>query len=120
MRMIESRASPFGIKRTMLVENTQNPKYKGSVICYMYEGEADGPPVGYQVFYDATIADVVQYLEEACGVERTEWSQIPDQLPGCLEEWISPVRLYRDQNGEHVSGEFERLENGTWTRFHGK
>jgi hypothetical protein len=83
----------------------------------MYDGAEDGPPLGFQVFYDATIDEVITYFDEECGVEPSVWSPIPDQLPGCLDEWIAPVRAFQDENGKVVAGAYERLESENWIKF---
>lgn len=113
MRFISKKVSEFGTKRLMLVENPQDEKYAGAILCFMYRGEEDGYPETGQLFFGEKVEDVIDYLVENCDASP-EWSTIPDQLPGCLDDWIAPVRVSRGKNGEMLQDRFQRLEGDRW------
>jgi hypothetical protein len=101
----------------MLVDNPQDERYKGGVLCFMYRGNEDGPSEAVH-FYDGwTIDQVIVELEETCERNRADWSTIPDQLLGCQDDWIAPVRIARDEQGHPIPGVWEKLVAGQWIRF---
>lgn len=116
MRMISKKVSEFGTKRLMLVENPQEAKFAGAIVCFMYRGDDDGVPETAQLFYGETVDGIIDYLVENCDASPN-WSAIPDQIPGCLDEWIAPVRVARSQDGSVLHGTLERLEGETWMKF---
>jgi hypothetical protein len=117
MRYTSSRESPIGTKRMMLVEKPQDPLYHDGILCSMYDGADDRPPVAVHFFEGFTAAQVIAELEETSGRAASSWSSIPDQVVGCQDDWLGPVRAIRDEHGKAVRGQWERLEDGQWVRF---
>ncbi len=63
MRMVSISKSEYGTKRLMLVANPQINLRACDVVCFMYYGETDGPCEGSQLYYEASIDDVIRHLE---------------------------------------------------------
>jgi peptidyl-tRNA hydrolase len=61
--------------------------------------------------------EAVRYISDTYGIRSEDWSVIKDPLPGCQDDWISPVRVKARDNGAPEWGKFERLENGKWVDF---
>jgi hypothetical protein len=101
-------------KRVMLVEHSQDPRYQAGIVCYIYLQTADGPMEGGEFYPGYTIEQVQDELEELYALPRSDWIEIPDQLPGCLDDWIAPVRIAVSQTGELLPGQWEQLVEGTW------
>jgi hypothetical protein len=101
----------------MLVDNPQDERYKDGVVFFVYFGVEDAPPNGSHFYVGATIDQAIEHIEEAWDNPKLEWAVIPDQIPGCLDEWVGPVRKARDESGKSVYRAWERLEDGKWKRF---
>lgn len=114
MRKQSITTSEYGTKRMLLVDNPQDEQYRGAVVCYMYYGEEDGPALGFNLFYGGSIDQVIEELEEMSGQSGSSWSVIPDQVPGCADEWIAPARIARDERGEliRVRGNSSKATSG--------
>lgn len=52
----------------------------------------------------------LEWLREN-GVGPLEWSEVPEQEPGCWDDWLAPVRL--------DGGRWLRLIDGRWAEFEG-
>jgi hypothetical protein len=86
-------------------------KYGG----YCAEGE-DGPSMSATAY--PTVQDALEDLEEL-GLTGLQWQEFPDQLPGCQDDWLGPVRIYRDESGAKVFHRWQRLVDGEWVEFEG-
>jgi hypothetical protein len=117
MRKQSTTNSEYGTKRMMLVDNPQDERYRGAVVCYMYYGSEDGPALGFHLYYGGSIDQVIEEIEETTGRSGSSWSVIPDQIAGCADEWIAPVRMARNEQGGLIKGEWEKLEDGEWVRL---
>src|SRR5262245_42031169 len=117
MRYVSSWVSRVGVMRMMLVENPQAPSFRDGVLCFMYDGANDGPPVSAHFYEGFTVAQVVVELEETTGHDPSSWSPIPDQLAGCQDDWIGPVRAVRDDQGKVVHGQWEKNVDDRWVSF---
>jgi hypothetical protein len=62
----------------------------------------------------AALADV-----EDLGMTDLTWQEVPDQLPGCQDDWLGPVRIYRDESGAKGFHRWQRLVDGEWVEFEG-
>lgn len=118
MRHHNSVQQKYCLKRVMLVEKSQDPRYQGGVMMYGYvSGQSDGPADGGS-FYDCwTVEEVKAELEELYGYPADGWVTIPDQIDGCEDAWIAPVREARGEDGRYVRGTWEKLVDGQWVRF---
>jgi hypothetical protein len=117
MRKQSITTSEYGTRRMLLVDNPQDEQYRGAVVCYMYYGEEDGPALGCHLYSGGSIDQVIEELEEISGRSSLSWSVIPDQVPGCADEWIAPVRIARDERGQLIKGAWEKLEGNEWVRL---
>jgi len=117
MRLHSAKTTEYGTKRMMLVDNPQDEQYRGAVVCYAYFGERDGPSEGCHLYYGGPVEQVIEDLEEMTGRSRLSWTVIPDQLPGCADDWIAPVRIAQTERGEPIRGRWERFERGQWVRL---
>lgn len=118
MRYVSTTVSKHGTKRVMLVENPQDPRFHGGVLCFMYRGTEDGPPESCTFFDGFTVSLVMAELAEISPArDLASWSTIPDQAPGCLDEWVGPVRAVRNAKGVVTLGVWEKLVGGEWVRF---
>jgi hypothetical protein len=77
------------------------------VSVFLYRSLDDGP-CDCDYWYE-DMAGAERHAAEAIGVGEAEWRSVPDPHPGCLEDWLAPVRLVRDAAGHPVYGHFERL-----------
>lgn len=114
MRYISSEPSKFGTKLVMLVDNPHDQRFKEGVLCCMFRGDEDGAPESVHFYDGFTIDQTMDELEDACGIKRSDWSRIADQVSGCLDEWIAPVRIARNEEGEQISGMLEILVGDQW------
>ena len=74
------------------------------VVLYVYLIDEDGPcwqPLGF-----ATVEAARTFLEVETGFGPLAWRAIPDQRPGCRDDWIGPVR--------YVPPRFERHTEDGW------
>lgn len=85
--------------------------------CYvfLYDRTEDGPCT-YDYLQD-DIASAKSFCAEDYGIDECDWTLIHDLIPGCQQDWISPVRVAGRPEGSPRWGEFERLENGVWKRI---
>ena len=82
--------------------------------CYvfLYDTLEDAP-----CLYDYLQEDVASAKSqclEGYGISEDDWTPIGDLIPGCQQDWISPVRVVGCENGNPRWGQFEYLENGQW------
>ena len=104
----------------MLVTDPQPIPYSNSakvlVFLYMLD-EPDGPmftAVGF-----ANASEAVCYFRDEWGVEESVWHGIPDQLAGCLDDWIAPVRVFQAADGSREHHRWQRMADGVWVEFAG-
>lgn len=115
-----AKAQQTGITRMMLVTNPQPHPYRDPegiiVYAYMLE-ESDGPSFAAWPFQHAEGA--LAYLEDRWGITDSAWQVVPDQLPGCQDDWIGPVRIHQEEDGGKVFHRWQRLVDGEWVEFEG-
>jgi hypothetical protein len=106
--------------RMMLVTNPQPSQDRDPdaviVFAYMIEGP-DGPSFTAWPFLDSATA--LDYLRVHWGIQESDWQVVPDQLPGCQDDWIEPVRIYCAEDGGKVFHRWQRLVEGAWVEFEG-
>jgi hypothetical protein len=104
----------------MLVTNPQSDqaRYCNAVVLYAYMiEEPDGPSFTAWLYPDAEAA--LDHMREMWGIEAEVWQEIPDQLPGCQDDWIAPVRIPRAANGGKLYHQWEKLVDDEWVPVHG-
>ncbi len=107
-------------KRIIIATNPQSVRYypEGWVVMfigYWAEGE-DGPSMGGATY--PTVEDAFTDLEDL-EITGLTWQEFPDQLPGCQDDWLGPVRICRDESGAKVFHRWQRLVNDEWVEFEG-
>jgi hypothetical protein len=121
MRMVavvpDAIALRTGIQRLMLTTKPQSGPYPPNVVAlfgYMAK-DADGPSVMGSLYDDAETA--LNYVQDLWGVERSHWRTVADQVPGCEDDWLAPVRIFQDEDGVQISGRWQQLVDGCWVEF---
>jgi hypothetical protein len=118
MRYLAIRTNARGItRRVLLVDNPQDERYRGCIVSHTRMDAQDGPPHGGQVYQGYTLEELFQEFENDYDVRRDSWKEIPDQLPGCEDGWVGPVRQARNDQGVRIMGLWERLVDGEWVRI---
>jgi hypothetical protein len=113
-------AQRTAINRLMLVTNPQSSRYHDpdAVILYAYMiAEPDGPSFTAWVYPDAEAA--LDRMREMWGNAAEAWHELPDQIPGCQDDWIAPVRIPRAANGQRLYHQWEQLLDGAWVPIDG-
>lgn len=62
--------------------------------------------------YDGFYEDMVtaqKVAHERFGIDQSAWASIEDPPPGCQHDWIAPTRKKRDEAGNIVIAQFERV-----------
>ena len=77
------------------------------VSVFLYRSLDDGP-CDCDYWYE-DLAGAERHAAEALEVGDADWRLVPDPHPGCLDDWLAPVRVIRDSAGHPVYGQFERL-----------
>ncbi|NBV23732.1 MAG: hypothetical protein EBS05_17650 [Proteobacteria bacterium] len=72
----------------------------------------DGTGVGDHWFESMVQAEA--FCELRYGITAADWSEVPDPDPGCLHDWLAPVRTKLGADGAPQWGKLERRENGRW------
>ncbi len=103
----------------MLVTNPQNRPYlAGWVVVFAYMlDEEDAPSFTAWAFENMEAA--IERLKDF-GVEEEAWREIPDQLPGCQDDWIAAVRIARAPDGSKLYKQWEQLVDGEWVLIDGQ
>jgi hypothetical protein len=117
MRHVATVEGSMSNKRIMLVENSQDHRYQGGIICFIFLDNIDGPAEAGEFYHGLTVEQVKAELEDNFGIQPMAWREIPDQLQGCQDDWISPVRIAKDDRGEQIVGEWELLVDQRWMRI---
>lgn len=120
MRYMVTRRSEWGVKRAMLVEHLQDPRYKEGIVCYLFRDDQDGPAAGAEFFDGCSTEQVMREFEETHQVKFGDRVALPDQVPGCDDDWVHPVRGAIGIDGSRIPGVWEKLENGQWIRISAK
>ncbi len=105
MRKI-SKVQRSQIKRVML-SHSENGTY-----LFLYDCETDGPCI-YDLWFES-LEDLYEYCKTEFGIRTDEWNEIPDEPPGCQQDWIASVRIKGRDKEEPRFGEYERFDHGTW------
>jgi hypothetical protein len=102
--------------RAMLVTNPQQKwGFPGQGVLFAFHSEEDGPHSCNWPFKDLDEGkEAAQYNFE---IATSEWYEIPDQMPGCLDDWIAPVRIVRES--EEAEPRWERFDGSGWIVFNG-
>jgi biofilm protein TabA len=64
-----------------------------------------------------TIHDAFESCEEEYGIKKSDWTEIPDPMEYCQDDWINPVRIKGRDIGKPEWGKLEKLINGKWIEF---
>jgi hypothetical protein len=107
----------YGPKRILLVENPQDARYRGYIVSFITLDREDGPPDGGELYEGYTIDQLIQELSDDYDLPRSGWVTIPDQIAGCEDSWIAPVRQARNSRGEAIPSTWEQLVGSEWVRF---
>jgi hypothetical protein len=117
VRYLAMKTDHFGTKRVILAENPQDETYAGCIVCYIRTDDRDGPAEGGQVYEGFTIEEIILEYESDYGIARSDWIIVPDQVAGCEDAWLDPVRQVRDEGGSIIVGTWEKLIGNQWRRF---
>jgi hypothetical protein len=117
MRYIATQTSQYGSKQVLLVEHPQDERYRGHILSFVRIEKHDGPPEGGQVYEGFTMDQLFQEFEDDYEIKRTDWTALPDQIRGCEDGWVDPVRPARDDQQGIIPGTWERLVGDQWLRF---
>jgi hypothetical protein len=105
-----------GFVRMMIVTDPAQAWVEpGQGVLFTYAEVADGPCCCQWPVTDLAFAK--QHLRRKFKVPARGWRAVPDQLPGCLDDWLGPVRLTRAAEG--AAPRWERYEGGRWLAFDG-
>src|SRR5689334_260025 len=110
MRYLAKQTSAYGTKRVLLIEHPQDERYRGCIVSFVAIDKEDGPPDGGQVYEGYTIRELIEEFAADYDIDAGAWEAIPDQLPGCEDGWVAPVRAARDAAGNVLAGQWERLD----------
>jgi hypothetical protein len=81
------------------------------VYLFLYRTVEDGP--SHADCWFETPAAAVECAESDYGIGPADWQSVPDPLPGCQHDWIAPVRVKRNAEGQPVWGQFEPFSDGS-------
>jgi biofilm protein TabA len=111
MRLIAEIKNKSEFKRAMLYQSAEG--------CYLflYDRVEDGPCIQDYLFEE--INEAKDNCKTEQGINESEWSEIPDPMPGCQDDWIAPVRVKGRDSGHPEWGVFQKLENGNWIDIQG-
>lgn len=110
-----------GFERLMIVTNPQ-PGWvdPGCGVLFAYFGSDGRDKPAYMRWPFDDFEYAVEYTRETWGVQVAAWREVPDQMPGCLDDWIAPVRLSRIRDGKQWVNRWERFVDGGWIQFEGQ
>lgn len=105
-----------GFARAMLVTNPrQGWAGPGEGVLFTYCSEEDGPCSCQWPFTELDYAQ--RSLQKKFRIPLAAWTEVPEQRPGCLDDWLEPVRLTRA--GAEAEETWERYVEGEWVPFDG-
>jgi hypothetical protein len=61
-----------------------------------------------------TVEEAEAVCQERHGIGLDMWETVPDPQPGCLADWIAPVRVVGSATGRPQWGRLERREGSGW------
>jgi hypothetical protein len=100
MRKTADLPAPKGkIVRVMIYDDCTG------VYLFLYDRKEDGPGIADYWFESVEDADSACSVE--FGIARNDWKHIPDPMPDCQHDWISPTRIKCDSDGNKLWGQFE-------------
>jgi len=82
--------------------------------CYLFLYDQEKDSSSTHDYLQDSIATAKEMARLDFGVEENEWSEIPDPLPSCQHDWISPVRVTGRLEGKPKWGVYEVLQDGEW------
>ena len=98
-----------GVARAMVAEQ------EGGALLFLYHADLDGPCQS-DLFFD-TVKDVKKECLETFNIREDDWRVLPDQILGCQQDWIAPVRIKKEGKRGETSISYEQLINGAWLPF---
>ena len=121
MRLLAEVTAPdirqrSGFVRMMIVTNPAQPWVEpGQGVLFTYADAEDGPCCCRWPLTDLAFAK--QFIRRKFKVPARAWREVPDQLPGCMDDWLGPVRLTRAS--ADAAPLWERHVGGQWVAFDG-
>lgn len=110
MRKISSLKTPIsGCVRCIMYSSTDG------VYVFPCATEEDGSATGDYWFN--SIEEAEEFCKDEYGICNTDWTEVPDPLPGCQHDWLMPVRVKEREKGSPDWRMLERLEDGNWISF---
>jgi hypothetical protein len=101
-RVAELSASRRGLfVRAMICESQDS----GGSYVFLFDSLQDGPCIADYMF--ETVREAERYCLEELGILSSDWQAINDPQVGCQDDWIAPVRVKRNQDGQPLWGQFE-------------
>ena len=76
----------------------------GTYLFPRYDSFEDGPCT-FDCWYETT-AEAERHCVEQLGIDSANWTLIGYPRPGCQHDWIAPVALKRDAEGNVLLGKF--------------
>ena len=116
MRLLAEVTAPdirqrSGFVRMMIVTNPAQPWVEpGQGVLFTYADAEDGPCCCRWPLTDLAFAK--QFIRRKFKVPARAWREVPDQLPGCMDDWLGPVRLTRAS--ADAAPLWERHVGGQW------
>jgi hypothetical protein len=109
------------LKDLRLISDIDSPR-SDVVRLMIYQSGEDNYLFGYTSLEDSSAAWDYHFeeLEDAFesakdyGVTKSQWTEIPDPLPNCQHDWITPVRVKGRNLGAPLWGKLAKLVDGEW------
>ena len=98
-----------GVRWVILCES------ESGIYLFFCQSEEEGSATGDSWF--ATVEEAERVCAQELGVARGDWIPVGDPLPGCQDDWISPVRVPGRDTGHPRWGALERLIDGQWVEL---
>ncbi|UOQ54086.1 hypothetical protein [Hymenobacter cellulosivorans] len=64
-----------------------------------------------------TVADAESMVQQKYSVAPSDWYPLPDVVEHCQQNWIAPVRIKGQAEGNPQWGSREKLVDGRWVDF---
>lgn len=61
-----------------------------------------------------SVEDAIDSCISEHGVDKSDWTEIPDPIEDCQHDRISNIRIKRIATGAPSSGQYEILDDGKW------
>jgi len=107
MRKIARVKKPGADARWVILHETEQGVY-----LFPFATDEDGSGTGDDWY--PTLADAESACAQRYGIGPSDWRTIADPLPGCQQDWITPVRVPGRAGGRPHWGRLERLEGDEW------